>query len=637
MKRVYTVFSFLLVALLVSGQYDPRENFYDAEFFFAEEDYEEALYSFTQVYKDGYQENANVNYRIGVCLLNIDSRKTEAIPYLEKAISSVNLKYKEGSFKEQNAPIDAHLYLGNAYRINYQIENAKKSYNIFLAYESLNPNQKSYAELQIIACDKLAIEAKEEYKQNFDAGTLGQINEVRVPVYNTTVSGDLQTLAFMGKHKFYNGVYISRKQDGKWMRPLNITPSIQSDGNQNVLSLSPDGNTMLVSWSDNFDSEIWMSEYKNGRWNVSEPIGKPINSKYYESHACFTPDMESIYFTSNRKESMGGMDIFRCDRKDDGTWSDLVLLGENVNTQLNEDYPFVSPDGKKLYFSSQGKDGLGGFDIYACNISANGSLGEPVNLQYPLNTSDDDFAYAPKEIAYNGYLTVYAKGSADQVDIFRFEYIPESAQPVEVAFEVPKMKKKDEILINEKPIEDTKVLADTKSDTDEASDDKAEKEVKEVKEVVVDKQQETVAAVKVKAERYLIKPVFFDFDSYALTGQTNEKLNDLASLLNKFPNLQLEISGHTDALGNVNYNKALSKRRAEAVSKYLNAKGIDQARLKLIPLGESSHIAINRTKDNKDAPKGRALNRRVQFSVKMIGDVLVEMEQISVPDNLKIN
>ena len=223
---------------------------------------------------------------------------------MKKATENIAEKrYREGTFKEENAPADAYLQLANAYRINNQFDEAIQNYRKFLEYEGDDTTPAIYAKLQIQACEN----AKEEIsnREQYKVGTLGQINMIRAPVYNPVVSGDLNTFAFMGRQKFYNGVYVSRKQDGKWSKPYNITPSIQSDGNQTVLSLSHDGNTMLLSWADQFESDIYMSEYKNGRWYRSEPLPKPINSKYYESHACFTPDGNTIYFTSNRKESIG--------------------------------------------------------------------------------------------------------------------------------------------------------------------------------------------------------------------------------------------------------------------------------------------------------------------------------------------
>ncbi len=602
MKKVLSFLTILLFTATLFGQYDPRENFYDAEFFFAEEDYSEALYSFKKVYSDGYQENANINYRIGTCLLNIDGRKTEAIPYLLKAVNNVDDRYKEGSFKEENAPPDAFLCLGNAYRIKYNHKEACVNYNKYLEYfedageDNLNV---IYTKLQIEACK--AAEIASSNPKEYETGTLGQLNQISAPAYNPVVSGDLSTLAFMGQHKFYNAVYVSKKIDGKWMKPKNITPDIQSDGNQSVISLSFDGNQILLTWSDEFNSEIWITEFSNDKWTKSKALGKPVNSKYYESHAAFTPDGNTIYFTSNRKESLGEMDIFKCNKNDDGTWGDMILLGEKINTLLNEDTPYVSPDGKRLYFSSQGNESLGGYDIYYSEIHDDGTYGDPVSLGYPLNTSDDDFTFSPKQMDDDAYMTLYSKGEAEQVDLFRFELIPESADPVIVAF-----------------IEEV---------VEETGD--AKQEVVESEEVVMEE-------LITKAKKYLIKPVFFDFDSDELSATAIKKLDDLATILNKFPYTELQIKGHTDAVGTNNYNLILSKKRAKAVSLYLQMENIDKKRLVLSGLSESDPAAINRTKENKDAPEGRQLNRRVEFEVKLTGNILIEIARVDVPDYLKI-
>ena len=625
MKRVYTLFSFLLIAIFLHGQYDPKENFYDAEFFFAEEDYAEALYAFTQVYNDGYEDNANINYRIGVCLLELEGRKTEAIPYLETAIKNITEKYREGSFREEAAPPDAYMFLGNAYRIDEQFEKACENYKKFLAYAEEGTPQYIYTNIQIDACQR----AKEALTSEADyaIGTLGQINAVRAPVYNPVISGDLGTFAFMGRQKFYNGIYVSRQENGKWTAPYNITPSIQSDGNQTVIALSYDGQQMLVTWADQFESDIWITEYRNDRWYKSEPIGKPINSRYYESHACFTPDGNTIYFTSNRRESIGGMDIFKSERTEEG-WSDIILLGEHINTPLNEDNPYVSPDGSRLYFSSQGHPGLGGFDVFYVTINDDGSYSTPTHLEYPLNTTDDDFAFMPKEVEMEDALTMYSKGEADQVEIFRFEWIPESAQPVAVAFEtaLPQKEQAEEEMLAEE------VREEVTETVEEAAEEAAEEAVKE--EVVEEVQEEVIE--EMAEETYMIRPVFFGFDSDALGNEGKEKLNGLASIMKRFPNIELEVVGHTDSMGPDAYNDRLAKQRADAVAKYLAAQGVAADRLTTTSRGEKKPAARNTTPDGRDAPKGRELNRRVHFNVSIQGGVLIEIKDIEVPDHLKL-
>ncbi|HKK61232.1 MAG TPA: OmpA family protein [Bacteroidales bacterium] len=645
MKRNFSSILLLCISIVLFGQYDPRENFYDAEFFLAQEDYAEALYAFTQVYNEGYEDNANVNYRIGICLLNIKNRETEAIPYLEKAVTNITDRYREGNFKEEAAPRDAYLYLANAYRYDNQFDNAIKFYNTYLDFGKIeNEILTLFSKQQIEACKRA--KSAVNSKNTVEVGTLGQLNDVRVPIYNAVVSGDLSTLAFMGRQKFYNGIYVSRNINGKWTKPFNITPSVQSDGNQDVLSLSHDGNKILLAWYDSFESNIWVSEYKNDRWNVSKPLEGGVNSRFFESHASFSPDGEVIYFTSNRRESVGEMDIFRSRLLDDGTWSEIEILGENVNTPLNEDAPFVSNNGNRLYFSSQGHDGLGGYDLFYCDINEDGTFSEPVNLGYPLNSSENDFAFSPEIVEYDNYLTVYSKGPENQVDVFRFEWIPENASPVAVDFKTT---------TEEEVAEETLAEVDRAEKKDDINEDMQQSDIQEPQanqEPALPVQEEDAAQAQdgqdadesgklpdadaIIRELKMLRPVYFSFDNWSLSETATRKLDDIAAILDKFPGIEIEIVGHTDALGDSDYNVILSKRRAKAVADYLKSKDIAESRLKVSGVGESDHIAINRTPDDRDAPEGRALNRRVHFNTSVPGGVFLEIEAVDIPDNLKM-
>ena len=334
MRRPFLLLILSILTVVGTAQ-NVKVDFNDGEFFFAEEDYEEALYAFDQVYKNGYQDNAYINYRMGVCLIDIKGRKAESIPYLEKASKNMAKTIKEGKLSEEHAPYDALLYLGNAYRINMEIEKAITIYNEFAQYiDERDVILKNYVDQQIVSCGNALVGFNNPV--SFTTGNLGQVNETHSSRYNMVVSNDLSTMAFMGKNPFYNGVYISKRENDIWGKPMNITPSIVSDGNMDVVSLSPDGTVMLLAVSDEFTSNIYASKYANNRWNPAESVGRPINSKYYESSATYSPDGKSIYFTSNRKGSLGGMDIFRTDLLEDSTWSEAVHLGPGINTGLNE-------------------------------------------------------------------------------------------------------------------------------------------------------------------------------------------------------------------------------------------------------------------------------------------------------------
>ena len=223
------------------------------------------------------------------------------------------------------------------------------------------------------------------------------------------------------------------------------------------------------------------------------------------------------------------MDIFKCEKNADGTWSDLILLGENVNTVLNEENPFVSSDGKRLYYSSQGHSGMGGFDIFYCDILDDNTYGEPVNLNYPLNTADDDLAFTPKEIEFDEYLAMYSKGEAGEVDIYRFEWIPESAQPVIVAFEQAEEDVEELTEVIEEATEETgEVIEEATEEVAEVVEEAVE-EVDDASEVAEEAIEEEVV------EAYLVKPVFFGFDSFQLSENAIDKLNGLASYPESIP------------------------------------------------------------------------------------------------------
>ena len=551
------------------------------------------------MYNKGYQDNAYINYRMGLCLINIPGRKTESIPYLEKAEQSISTNVKEGKFDEQDAPPDALLYLGNAYRINMEIDKAIEKYNAFAKYiDPKDVTLQAYVDQQIVACGNALVGTASPVE--ISIGNLGQLQETHSSRYNMQVSGDLQTMAFMGKNPFYNGIYVAVKKGEVWAKPMNITPSVASDGNMDVVGLSYDGLKMLLAVTDQFTSNIYVSTYENKRWNPAVSLGKPINSKYYEAQACFSPDGKSIYFSSNRKESVGGMDIFRSDQLENGTWGEPVNLGPAINTILSEEAPTMSPDGKRLYFSSQGHSTMGGFDAFYSELLADGSFHNvPVNLGYPLNSSDDDYTYSPEAISEENSSFIFTHGKMAEYDLFKFEMIGRDQVPVPVS------------------MDETEVVEEV------------------VEEVVAEEVPEP--EVEATPEKYYLRPIYFAFDSYTLSKDGMAKLDILSSILEMHPSLQLEITGYTDAKGAFDYNQRLSVNRAESVYKYLILNGITKSRMKVTGMSENEPVARNTTRDQRDAPDGRMLNRRAEFKVSLIEGVIIEMEKVEVPDHLKLD
>ncbi|MFW5820003.1 MAG: hypothetical protein ACOCWA_01835, partial [Bacteroidota bacterium] len=407
---------------------DIQLNFYDGEFFLAEEEYRDALQAFQNVYKEGYQDNANINYRIGICYLNLPGEKEKAVPYLEKAVNNVSRNYREGNLNEDKANIDAWLFLGNAYRIATQLEKSCDAYKKYIEIKKSSESKEVlFAQKQIEACER----AKEviNYPVKLKLENLGPLYNSSLNNYNPVLSMDYSAMAYMSEQRFYDAVYFIEIENGRFSNPVNITPQIQSDGDQYVTSLSRDGSKMLLSKISNFDADIMISTYEGKRWTRSRNIGKPINSKFFESHACFSPDGNTIYFTSNRRESLGGMDIFYSKLNEKGKWSDPVNLGPVVNTELNEETPFICDDGKTLYFSSQGHTTIGGFDIFVTRLQEDGTWSKPEALPYPINTTDDDLFFYPicneitgEEIA--GYTSRIEQEGLGSGDIYKVKSMP---------------------------------------------------------------------------------------------------------------------------------------------------------------------------------------------------------------------
>jgi outer membrane protein OmpA-like peptidoglycan-associated protein len=593
-----------------------REDFLDAEFFLSEEDYQEALFSYQKVYRAGYENNAHINYRIGMCYLNIDGEKVSSISYLEKAVTNISKKWAEGSFKEAGAPPDAYLYLGNAYRINYKLDDAIKAYDKYKEYlEKSRTEDIEYTDQQIRSCER-ARKAMQNplplYKEN-----LGKKYNSNSNNYHIIFSGNRQSMAFMNQLRFYDATYFATKLNGTWSNTINITSQIESDGNQYICSFSNDGLKLFLVKISESDADIYYSEYTSGRWMPSKSMDKPINTKYFESHVSVSPDGKTLYLTSNRKESIGGMDIFTSTMNEDGNWSEPVNLGPNVNTLLNEETPFIAGDGKTLFFSSQGHETIGGYDYFKTIRQPDNTWSKPEALPFPINTTDDDLFFFPTDKENSGYLTLYLTQGLGSGDLY---YIEPLAGPMASAG--------GESILNvksEKPVVPVQVQ---------------EKEVPPPpKEPEVMKQEEKVTEIvppPLPSPKYIIKPVYFDFDSHSLTDLSKAKLNDLADALKQYPNLSLQVMGYTDAIGTIQYNQSLSERRAKAVIDYIAAKGVEKSRLKLTGYGESGNVAINRFPDGRDSIEGRKLNRRVEFRIVTEGGALIQIEAIDVPPDLKI-
>lgn len=399
-----------------------KSLFVEAESYFLFEEYKDALPLYQRL-NVSEPDNYNVNFKIGLCYLNDIYQYPKSLSYLEKASSGIKKDAKVNSFKEKNAPPEALYYLGNAYRMNNRLSDAIKAYQEFKLILDPDIYDAALVDEQIAAC-KIALD-QQKTPMYFIADNVGEGINDRFEELNPVVSGDEKVIAFTRKLQFYDAVFCSRKVNGKWSEPVNLTQSFGVDGNTYTTGISYNGDELYVYRSDNFDGNIYVSKYKNGIWSKLEKLNGNINTKFWESHASISKDGKTLYFTSNRDGGYGGLDIYRSERKRGGDWGPAVNLGPVINSRFNEDTPFFTEDGKTLYFSSMGHYNMGGYDIFYSRLD-NGQWTKPENIGYPLNTTRDDLFLVPVS---DGAFAYYAKYDTDNtfgmMDIYKLEVFTE--------------------------------------------------------------------------------------------------------------------------------------------------------------------------------------------------------------------
>lgn len=450
-------------------------------------------------------------------------------------------------------------------------------------------------------------------------------------------------------------VYYSKMLDGEWQPAKNAGKGINGPQEETVDNVTADGTGLFLSGTFSktlglFD--IYFIERKEGGWGPLIHFPPPINTKWTDEGACPSSDGKAIIFTSDRPGGIGkfvpygtydhgsthgNMDIYISIRTDTG-WSAPINLGNVINTPYSERSPFLHPDGKTLYFSSEGHPGLGGLDLFKSVRLKEYSWtewSEPINLGKEINSISDDWGYkisvSGDSAFFAGYNRTDGYGSWDLYSVI----LPKKARPNVVAKVWGKVIDRSGERISADIIwEDLttgKVLGQLKSNPDDGSyiillplgkfyGFFAQKDGYYPSSEYIDLRDIDTATtlnvdiVLVSAEemkRYnakiRINNIFFDFDKYALKKESLPELNRLVTFLKENPNYKVEISGHTDSIGTDKYNKDLALKRVNSVVEYLVSKGFKRERFVSKTFGSELPIADNRT------PKGRALNRRVEI------------------------
>ena len=367
-----------------------------------------------------YTDNYNIQYKIGSCYLNIPGEKDKAIPFLERAVNESSFKAKVNSFSENRAPLDSYFLLAKSYMIDNQLEKAIITFQTFknLTIEAgLEEVMKNFefVDLEIMACRNAISHQETPFRtskrslgKNFKRGAVND---------NPAVSFDGNAIVYTEKSELKNTILFSRKINGKWQTPVEINSQLISGDDCSSCSLNKDGTVLFLYKTDNFDGNLYYSEFIDNSWTPIRKLNQNINTKYYESHAAISVDEQKLYFTSNREGGFGGLDIYVSEKDNLGDWGPPINLGNTINTIYNEDTPFPTFNDSLLYFSSEGHNGMGGYDIYRSRITGS-SWDNPENLGFPLNSTDDDRFFQPFNNDENGYFPMVT--GPKKMEIFYF-------------------------------------------------------------------------------------------------------------------------------------------------------------------------------------------------------------------------
>lgn len=393
--------------LYVSSQpSDEMKNiFTQAESYFIYEEFELANQLYLLIEAD---DNLNLKYKIGACYINIPGEKEKSIPFLEEAVKTASNDSKTESFKELRAPLEVYFFLAKAYMINNEFEKALNTLQTFnkLARETNTKGEMEnfeYIEQQILACNNAlqftqvpAVFTRESLGKDF---SLGSLNE------NPAVSYDGKTIVYTERRGIENAIFFSKKENGRWQSPIEITSEINAGTDCSSCSLNSDGTELFLYKTDNYDGSLYSSNYVNGAWKPIVKLNKNINTKFYESHASVSSDGTRLYFSSNRDGGQGSLDIYVSEKDKTGNWGPAVNLGAVINTPFNEDTPFITRNDSILYFSSEGHNSMGGYDNFKSRNTASGWM-NPNNLGYPVNSADDDKFFHPFNNGLNAFYSI---------------------------------------------------------------------------------------------------------------------------------------------------------------------------------------------------------------------------------------
>ena len=509
--------------------------------------------------------------------------------------------YYERAFRHQKKDTNYFNYYSyaNSLRLTNKPKKSIQNFKLFKQNQKLNPNNKEDVKLgkeldqNIAYCQK----SIEKFKTQVDTITVTNVGE------NINTDNNEYTSVFVKNNTaiIYNGRHKDFKDELLFMDDQyfeNIYCYQLNDNTAGICNLSENQSTHYaivnsVKGTDSlliyFENQLWISQYDDYTITERTPLPSILRGFYQQPTGVFSKDQNTFIFSAKRT-NFDDLNLYISHKNELGKWSNPKKI-EALNSNQDEDSPFLSEDGQVIYFSSKGHKSSGDYDIFKSTF-INNEWSEPENLNYPINSPGDDVFY---EINSNGlgFLSSNRDGGYGLMDIYEVKFISK----VET----------DSVLT-----QITFVEGDSLSTIDLIKNNENEK-VNEVAELT----NENATDIRDNYEPILdllFDPIYFGFNKFNLDDKAKIEIDKLLNYLESNKNVKLIITGHTDSKGTVAYNKILSNQRINSTIKYLNYKNLSKNRiLKTMNIGEEKPKFSNTLTNGLDNEEGRKLNRKVEF------------------------
>jgi hypothetical protein len=364
--------------------------------------------------------NYDIAFKAGVCLFGMNKMDTSAIKFFRKSAPKIP---------------EAHFYLGKIYLLKGQPKKALDELYYFKSVNTEDNIENSEINLLIHSCESALKE--ESRKENYIVKNVGSEINSKYPEYVPLIWNVNGSLIFTSRRddskgglkdpygRFYEDIYVAQKVKERWQNPSPFSDNINSETHDACVAFSPDGNELIIYRTDEKQTggDLYISKYDGEKWSTPEILGPEINSEYLEASACFSADGDEIIFSSNRPGGLGGKDLYRVRKFMNGKFSLPYNLGPAINTELDEDAPYIDKRDNSLYFSSKGHNSIGEYDIFRSEYNKESYKWlPPENLGMPINSTNDDIYFMKLDDKPVAFFSSRREGGFGDADIYQVNF-----------------------------------------------------------------------------------------------------------------------------------------------------------------------------------------------------------------------